>query len=196
MLFFSIFIGVLAGNFSTKNRIEITTGNNVHVGEQKENKEEDCSGKHETGHEQLNAQLNNGDQIESFRCCSFGATLSLTDTSSLVQWTLNHRLFSNSISGVTQLLLLAHTPVSRMAVQYFSCHEIEGKYFLRADYSVECYSARWYGFLPYVVLILIVVTISFPMMIFMYLLKHRHELYSIRVYSEFGHLYSTFRRGR
>jgi len=134
-----------------------------------------------------------------FRCCTFARfgkeKISITNTDSLVQWTLDHNLFTNSLSGVTQLLLLAHTPVSRAALQYFSCDEIEGKWFLRADYSFECFTPRWYSFLPYVVFILIVVTVAVPVIIMVYLLKHRHELYSITVFTTFGHLYSTFRRG-
>ena len=134
-----------------------------------------------------------------FRCCTFARfgqeQISITNTDSLVQWTLDHNLFTNSLSGVTQLLLLAHTPVSRAALQYFSCDEIEGKWFLRADYSFECFTARWYSFLPYVMFILIVVTVAVPVTIMVYLLKHRHELYSITVFTTFGHLYSTFRRG-
>ena len=37
----------------------------------------------------------------------------LTDSDQLVKWILKSNLISNSLSGATQLLLLAHTPVSR-----------------------------------------------------------------------------------
>ena len=37
----------------------------------------------------------------------------LTDSKQLVKWTLRNNIISNSLSGATQLLLLAHTPVSR-----------------------------------------------------------------------------------
>jgi hypothetical protein len=39
------------------------------------------------------------------------AATTLTDSKDLVKWTLRRNIVSNSLSGATQLLLLAHTPV-------------------------------------------------------------------------------------
>ena len=39
------------------------------------------------------------------------STTTLTDSKDLVKWTLRRNIVSNSLSGATQLLLLAHTPV-------------------------------------------------------------------------------------
>lgn len=57
----------------------------------------------------------------------------LFNADKLVRWTLERHLISNAMSAATQLLLLAHTPVSRKVFQYFHCHDVAGRYFLRAE---------------------------------------------------------------
>ena len=42
-----------------------------------------------------------------------GQVDSLSSRNKLVQWVLRRKAVSNALSGATQLLLLAHTPVSR-----------------------------------------------------------------------------------
>ena len=57
----------------------------------------------------------------------------LSNADKLVRWTLGRQLISNAMSAATQLLLLAHTPVSRKVFQYFHCNDIAGRHFLRAE---------------------------------------------------------------
>ena len=57
----------------------------------------------------------------------------LSNADKLVRWTLGRQLISNAMSVATQLLLLAHTPVSRKVFQYFHCNDIAGRHFLRAE---------------------------------------------------------------
>ena len=42
------------------------------------------------------------------------------------------------------LLLFAFPIVSVDLVEAFACHEVEGTFYLRADYSIECYTPRFY----------------------------------------------------
>jgi hypothetical protein len=61
------------------------------------------------------------------------ATLDTEDR--LVAWTVRRQHAAAAFSGAVQLLLLAHTPVSRKVFQWFHCNDIAGHVFLRADVS-------------------------------------------------------------
>ena len=113
----------------------------------------------------------------------------------LVKWTLRSTLISNSLSGATQLLLLAHTPVSRKVFQYFHCHNIAGREFLRADYDISCTSDEYYSFMSLVLGVLIGFTIALPVVISFYLISHRHTLYTTKTSQRIGWLYAPFVRG-
>ena len=46
-------------------------------------------------------------------------------------------------------LLFAFPIVSVDLVEAFACHEVEGTFYLRVDYSVECYTPRFYKMSAY-----------------------------------------------
>ena len=119
----------------------------------------------------------------------------LTDSDDLVKWTLRRNIVSNSLSGAIQLLLLAHTPVSRKVFQYFHCNDIAGRELLIADYDINCLSPEYFAFMPIVVVVLITYTCALPMTILFYLFRHRNELYSTSVYQRIGWLYNPYVRG-
>ena len=119
----------------------------------------------------------------------------LNNSNKLVQWTLRSALVSNSLSGATQLLLLAHTPVSRKVFQYFHCHDIAGLSLLRADYDIDCSSDEYYSFMIFVLLVLLLFTVALPVVISFYLFRHRKELYSTKTYQRMGWLYDPYVRG-
>tara|TARA_B110000211_G_scaffold65090_1_gene74931 strand:- start:118 stop:900 length:783 start_codon:yes stop_codon:yes gene_type:complete len=114
------------------------------------------------------------------------STTTLTDSKDLVKWTLRRNIVSNSLSGATQLLLLAHTPVSRKVFQFFHCNNIAGKELLIADYDIDCLSFSYYSFMPVVLVVLGIYTAALPTVILFYLFKHRKELYSTSVYQRIG----------
>ena len=119
----------------------------------------------------------------------------LNDNDDLVKWTLRSMLVANSLSGAVIMLLLAHTPVSRKVFQYFHCHEIAGREFLRADYDIDCKSNEYYMYMPFVVVVLVCFTIMLPVVILFYLFRHRKDLYSTRIHQRIGWLYDPFVRG-
>ena len=69
---------------------------------------------------------------------------------------------ANSLSGATQLLMLAHTPVSRKVFQFFDCNSMAGKDLLRADYNVDCQSDEYFRFMVLVIFVLIGFVIALP----------------------------------
>ena len=120
---------------------------------------------------------------------------SLGSRNKLVMWTLRHLAVSRTLSGATQLLLLAHTPVSRKVFQYFHFNDIEGKKFLRADYNMIAWSNEYQHFLPIVISVMFGFTVALPATISFYLCRHKNELYSTSVYQTIGWLYDAFVRG-
>jgi len=123
------------------------------------------------------------------------STLDLANTTALVKWTLKTSIVSHSLSGATQLLLLAHTPVSRKVFQYFNCHSLAGKRLMRADYAIDCDGRYYFFFSPIVLSVLGAFTIALPTVISYYLWYHRKSLYSTMTYSKLGWLYAPFVRG-
>ena len=118
-------------------------------------------------------------------------TQTLSTTDKLVRWTLKRNQVANALAGATQLLLLAHTPVSRKVFQWFHCRDMAGRPFLRADYRIRCYEDEWNAFTPIVLLVLCGFTAALPTFIGFYLWRNRAELYSTRVYQTVGFLYAA-----
>merc|ERR1711918_116101 len=61
-----------------------------------------------------------------------------------------------------------------------------------ADYSIECFAPEWNAYLTYVLIIGMGFTAGFPLAIAMYIRFHRKELYSPKIQSRIGFLYSMF----
>ena len=54
------------------------------------------------------------------------------DHKKVLNWWWGQSNFSHSLNTTVQMLLLCHTPVTRMVFQYFNCHAIHDKAFLKA----------------------------------------------------------------
>ena len=106
----------------------------------------------------------------------------LSSRDELIKWTLRKNIVANSLSGATQLLMLAHTPVSRKVFQYFDCNVMSGRRLLKADYKIDCDSPEYYAFMPVVLLVLVGFTVALPGVISFYLWINRKALYSTSVY--------------
>ena len=122
-------------------------------------------------------------------------SVKLTGIDELVKWTLRSNIVSNSLSGATQLLLLAHTPVSRKVFQFFHCHDLGGMHLLRADYDINCESDEYFAFMPMVLAVMCGYTVALPGVISFYLWRHRNELYTTKTHQRIGWLYDSFVRG-
>ena len=119
----------------------------------------------------------------------------LCDKDHLIRWILFKRIIAHSLAGATMLALLAHTPVSRKVFQFFHCNDIAGQFYLRADYTIQCWSLGWYAFSPVVLVVLGVFTVGLPGSISLYLYQHRLRLYSADVQQKIGWLYSPYVKG-
>jgi len=119
----------------------------------------------------------------------------LDDSRKLVTWTLRRNIVSSSLSGATQLLLLAHTPVSRKVFQFFHCRDVGGRRLLRADYNVNCQDPEYNAFMALVIAVLMGFTIALPATLSFYIIHHRKDLYSTAVHEKIGWLYDPYVRG-
>jgi hypothetical protein len=143
-----------------------------------------------------------GKKGEQVLCISRQAFLANTNDTVLqnfgVAWvakTEGMRSWSVLMSGLLVSLFLVHAPVSQRFFYYFSCHYIDGKYFLRSDYSMRCYSGAHAAFLPFVVAALLLFTFMFPFLVCYQLFIHRKNLRSPANRHRFEFLYSNFSIG-
>lgn len=116
------------------------------------------------------------------------ANAHLANENKLVAWTLRSSLISASLSGATQLLLLAHTPVSRKAFQYFNCQDLAGRLLMKADYTINCEDEYYLWFMPFVFVVLGCFTLALPSVISFFLWKNRNNLYLSMTHAKVGWL--------
>jgi hypothetical protein len=71
-----------------------------------------------------------------------------------------------------------------------------GKYFMRSDYSIECwYHTEWLSFSPFVFAVMFTFVFGFPAIILFYIYTHRKILHSAQVKEKIGFLYDRFNGG-
>jgi len=86
-------------------------------------------------------------------------------------------VFRNSICTITVLMFLMYPTIMIQAFNSFSCYEINDKYYLVQDINIECYTQEHYMILiKYVMPIMVVWVLGFPLMILYLLFKHRDKL--------------------
>ena len=121
--------------------------------------------------------------------------VTLHNSDEVVKWVSKRGIIARVMAGATSLLLLSHTPVSRKVFQFFHCHKLGDREFLRADYAIECYGPGWFKFFPLVLVVLGSFTLALPGSIAVFLFKNRHKLYSAAIAQKVGWLYRPYVKG-
>ncbi len=85
-------------------------------------------------------------------------------------------LRQNALFVGVYLLAFAYPVVSVKVVALFGCHNVEGTYYLRADYSLECYTSEWTAMAVYASVFLAAYVVGFPLFVGAKLWSYRHEL--------------------
>jgi len=111
----------------------------------------------------------------------------------IIQWSALQRARSSSLSGALYLLFFLHAPVSSRIFVYFLCDDIDGKTFLRADFSLSCQEKEYKRFYSFVMFMMIIFVVGFPVLIFLLLCNQRKHLQTPTVRSSLGFLYASFR---
>jgi CRP-like cAMP-binding protein len=117
------------------------------------------------------------------------------DLNALHNWKYERELFRKSTNTAVVFLFLAHTPVSKKVFEFFNCDDLYGHFYMRADYSIECYVDYWWGFFPYVLIVGLGFTLGLPVAITFYLQRNRKRLQSHMVKEQIGFLYEDFNTG-
>ena len=111
------------------------------------------------------------------------------------RWISINQLTSEWYSSALSTLLLIYTPVSAQAFNYFDCHKIGQKFFLRRDYDIECYGTEWQEFLPFAVIILVGFAFAVPATIGSIIFKNRKHLHTTQTQQKIGFLYDRYTPG-
>jgi CRP-like cAMP-binding protein len=90
------------------------------------------------------------------------------------------------------LLGLIHAPVSSKLFNYFDCHDISGRSFLREDYSLECTTGGHQSVKFVVFVFLIGFTFGLPLGLGVILVRNRKILRTPKVMEKYGFLYDTY----
>ena len=125
----------------------------------------------------------------------FYTQLTMMDKKQLLIWWNKQKVISSSLNLVVQLFLLVHTPVTRKVFEYFNCHQIHSRAFLKQDYSIECNTGSYNIFLSYVLAVGLCFTVGFPLLVAFYLHHHREQLYSGVIQAKVGFLYTGYHKG-
>jgi len=91
------------------------------------------------------------------------------------------------------LVLLLHPTVSGEAFQLFRCRTIEGTTYLMADYSLHCYTTKWYQMLGLDVLVVVFFSFGAPAFVAGMLYRRRKDLKNENTVKLFGVLYYLYR---
>ena len=105
----------------------------------------------------------------------------------------SHR--SQTLSMAFQALALIHAPVSAKLFNYFDCHGIGTKKFVRVDYSLECDVGGHQNFKLFVFFFLLCFTFALPLMMSYVLLAHCRTLRTPKTMQTYGFLYGGYRPG-
>jgi len=89
-------------------------------------------------------------------------------------------------------LFLIYPEVSQTILEMYVCREVEGVWYMVADFNLICYDARWKSYLPGNIIAIIVYPIGIPFLFFLLLLWSRRNFYKNSTRIQFGFLYDGY----
>ena len=93
------------------------------------------------------------------------------------------------------VVLIIYPPLSRRSLEYFNCSgNIDGKFYLTKDYTIECFVGQWNAMLPVAILSVAIYPLGIPALFAFQLWRHRKELDNDAVVARYGFLYEPYRR--
>ena len=103
-----------------------------------------------------------------------------------------HHVDVKSLKFQLLFIFLLYPGVGQRVFQVFDCQNISGRFFLRADYSVECFQGEHFYALIVAFICLGVYVIGIPLGFFLYLRKNRKHLAKPTFAEKFGGLYIAY----
>ena len=94
---------------------------------------------------------------------------------------------------VMWLAIVFYPPVSRRAVEYFSCSDdIDGRFYLRKDYRIECFKGKWANWFGFAIVSAFLYALGVPMFFAYKLWVRRKRLEHSEVFARYGFLYGMY----
>jgi len=94
---------------------------------------------------------------------------------------------------VMWLAIVFYPPVSRRAVEYFSCSdEIDGRFYLRKDYTIECFQGKWANWFGFAIVSVFLYALGVPIFFAYKLWVRRKRLENSEVFARYGFLYGMY----
>ena len=94
------------------------------------------------------------------------------------------------------MIFLLYPKVSSSIISLYSCKNVEGTYYLRADMRVICdRNGKWYGYAVSYIPFLIIYPIVVPLILFWSLWKQRNKLHYAKNLIAYGIIYRSFDEG-
>jgi hypothetical protein len=103
--------------------------------------------------------------------------------------------YTNHVLQFTMwIVLIIYPPLSRRSLEYFNCSgNIDGKFYLTKDYSIECFTGKWNVLLPVAFLSVAIYPLGIPALFAFQLWRHRQKLDDDAVVARYGFLYEGYR---
>ena len=104
--------------------------------------------------------------------------------------------YTNHVLQFTMwIVLIIYPPLSRRSLEYFNCSgNIDGKFYLTKDYTIECFTGEWNAMLPVAILSVAIYPLGIPALFAFQLWKHRKKLDDDAVVARYGFLYEPYQR--
>jgi len=112
-----------------------------------------------------------------------------------ILWAERQRIREHFLSDMLLVLFLLHAPLSQRGFYFFACTPVGNKYFLLADYTIECYQDKHQVFVPLAIGFLVLFSFLFPLLVLLQLCRHRKRLHTPEIRHRFGFLYRSFNIG-
>jgi len=89
-------------------------------------------------------------------------------------------------------MFLIYPKVSSTVLMMYNCRNIEGVYYMVADFNLRCYDARWHSYLGPNIIAILVYPVGIPTFFFILLLLNRHRFFKSGVRLSLGLLYDGY----
>jgi ABC-type multidrug transport system fused ATPase/permease subunit len=87
---------------------------------------------------------------------------------------------------------LIYPSVSSVILSFFVCQEIDGTYYLQGSFTTLCFDARWWTYLPLVLLLIALFSFGIPALYFYKLYRYRLRMQDPSVVLQLGFLYHAY----
>ena len=125
----------------------------------------------------------------------FHARIKTLSQQKIFEWWYGRKRKHFILNASTHCLLFIHTPITRKVFEFFNCHPIHSKSFLKSDYSIECESPYYKLTLPYVIIICLGFSFSLPVAIAVFLFVRKNRLREHGMGEALSFLYEPYRNG-